>query len=173
MDHCAFELHPGIPVEGQEVPWPAERLAAAQSRMEQIANAEGLPYATRTHWYNSVPAHEAALWADEHGDGEAFRRSVYRAYFVDGLNIGSADVLAGLVDALELDSGDLRSALAEERYRDRVNQQFEFARAAGVTGVPTYLAGRYIMVGAQPYDVFERLIQTSRAEDEIQTPSLP
>ena len=98
---------------------------------------------------------------------------MYRAYFADGLNIGTADVLAGLVDALELDSRDLRSALAEERYRDRVNQQFEFARAAGVTGVPTYLAGRYIMVGAQPYDVFERLIQTSRAEDEIQTPSPP
>jgi predicted DsbA family dithiol-disulfide isomerase len=173
VEHCAFELHPGIPLEGQEVPWPPERLAAARSHFEQVAGAEGLPYGTRTHWYNSVPAHESALWADEHGDGEAFRRSVYRAYFADGLNIASTDVLAGLADTLSLDGGDLRSALTEARYRDRVNEQFEFARAAGVTGVPAYLAGRYMMVGAQPYEVFCKLIETSEAENGAQAPSPP
>jgi predicted DsbA family dithiol-disulfide isomerase len=141
--------------------------------MEQVAAAEGLPYGTRTHWYNSIPAHEAALWADEHGDGEAFRRSVYRAYFADGLNIASSDVLGGLADAVGLDSSDLRVALTDGRYRERVNEQFEFARTAGVTGVPAYIAGRYMMVGAQPYEVFCKLIETSQAETEVQTASPP
>jgi predicted DsbA family dithiol-disulfide isomerase len=173
VEHCAFELHPGIPLEGQEVPWPPERMVAAHARMEQVAAGEGLPYGQRTHWYNSIPAHEAALWADEHGDGEAFRRSVYRAYFADGLNIASTDVLASLADGLSLDSADLRVALDEGRYRERVNEQFEFARAAGVTGVPAYIAGRYMMVGAQPYKVFRQLIETSQAEDEAPAPSPP
>jgi predicted DsbA family dithiol-disulfide isomerase len=155
------------------VPWPPERLAAARERFEQVAAAEGLAYAQRTHWYNSVPAHEAALWADEHGDGEAFRRAVYRAYFADGLNIGSSDVLAGLADGLGLDAPDLRAALTEGRYRERVNEQFEFAREAGVTGVPAYVAGRYMMVGAQSYEVFCKLIETSQAEDETELPSPP
>ena len=155
------------------MPWPPERLAAARARFEQVAAAEGLAYGQRTHWYNSVPAHEAALWADENGDGEAFRRAVYRAYFADGLNIGSSDVLAGLADGLGLDARDVRPALAEGRYRERVNRQFEFARAAGVTGVPTYVAGRYIVVGAQPYEVFCRLIETSQAEEEVELPSPP
>jgi predicted DsbA family dithiol-disulfide isomerase len=173
VEHCAFELHPGIPLEGQEVPWPPQRLAAARARFEQVANAEGLAYGQRTHWYNSIPAHEAALWADEHGDGEAFRRGVYRAYFADGLNIASTDVLAGLADGLRLDSGDLRAALAEARYRERVNEQFEFARSTGVTGVPAYIAGRYMMVGAQPYEVFCQLIETSQADAETPQPSPP
>jgi predicted DsbA family dithiol-disulfide isomerase len=160
-------------MEGQEVPWPAERLAAARERFEQVARAEGLDYGQRTHWYNSVPAHEAALWADEHGDGEAFRRGVYRAYFAEGLNIASASVLGGLADGLGLDSADLQAALAEARYRERVNEQFEFARATGVTGVPAYVAGRYMMVGAQPYEVFRKLIESSQAEDEEQLPSPP
>jgi predicted DsbA family dithiol-disulfide isomerase len=160
-------------LEGQAVPWPPQRLAAARAHFEQVAAAEGLAYGTRTHWYNSVPAHEAALWADEHGDGDAFRRAVYRAYFADGLNIGSPDVLTGLAEGLTFDAGDLRSALSEARYRERVNQQFEFARGAGVTGVPAYLAGRYMMVGAQPYEVFCKLIETSMAEDETPLPSPP
>ena len=169
--HCAFELHPGIPDEGPAVPWPPERLAAARSRMEQVAAAEGLTYGQRTHWYNSVPAHEAALWADEHGDGEAFRRAVFRAYFADGLNIGSPDVLADLAAAVNLDAEALRKSLAGGDYRDKVQEQFAFAREVGVTGVPAYLAGRYMMVGAQPYEVFTQLIQTAQSEAQSEAES--
>jgi predicted DsbA family dithiol-disulfide isomerase len=165
VEHCAFELHPGIPPEGQAVPWPPERLAAARSHFEQVANAEGLAYGTRTHWYNSVPAHEAALWADEHGDGEAFRRRVYRAYFDELLNIGSADVLADIAASLEMPADDLRAALAEGRYRDEVSRQFELARDNGITGVPAYIAGRYLLVGAQPLEVYRQLIETAQAEE--------
>ena len=56
------------------------------------ARAEGLDLGERTHRYNSTQAHEAALWADEFGKGDEFRKAVYRAYFVENLNIGSPDV---------------------------------------------------------------------------------
>jgi predicted DsbA family dithiol-disulfide isomerase len=45
-----------------------------------------------------------------------------------------------------------------------VEAQFEFARGSGVTGVPTYVASRYAMVGAQPYELFRKLIETAQAE---------
>lgn len=155
------------------MPWSPQRLAAARSQFEQVAAAEGLEYGARTHWYNSVPAHQAALWADQNGDGEAFRRAVYRAYFVDGLNIASTDVLVRLAEDAGLASSELRAALADGRFRGRVEEQFEFARAAEVTGVPAYVAGRYMMVGAQPYEVFQRLIDTAQAENDAQAPSPP
>ena len=148
-------------------------MAAARSHFEQVANAEGLDYSARTHWYNSLPAHEAALWADANADGEAFRRAVYRAYFVDGLNIGSAEVLAELASGLGFNAEALRTALADKTYADKVQEQFEFARQVGVTGVPTYVAGRYSMVGAQPYQIFEKLIETAESEDAPQAPSPP
>ena len=134
--------------------------------MEQVAASEGLTYAHRTHWYNSVPAHEAAVWADQQGRGEDFRRAVYRAYFADVLNIGSADVLSGVADSLGLDSEDLRRALADSRHRDEVERQFQVARDAGITGVPAYVAGRYLMVGAQPYETFRQLIEAAQVEEQ-------
>jgi predicted DsbA family dithiol-disulfide isomerase len=157
-------LHPGIPLEGQAVPWPAERMAAARARFAQVAEAEDLQYGERTHWYNSVSAHEAALWADAHGDGEAFRRAVYRAYFADGLNIGQPDVLAQLAEAAHLDSQALVQALADGQYREQVQEQFNYARAVGITGVPAYVAGGYLMVGAQPVDVYRQFIEAARGE---------
>ena len=153
-------------MEGQAVPRRPGQVAGARSQFEQAADAEGLPYGTRTHWYNSTPAHEAALWADEHADGEEFRRAVYRAYFVDNLNIGSTDVLCDLADRLHFDGQALRAALDEGRYRERVQEQFEYARTTGISGVPSYVAGRYLMVGAQPYEVFQRLIDVAGSEGE-------
>jgi predicted DsbA family dithiol-disulfide isomerase len=152
-------------MEGQPVPRRPGQVPGARSQFEQAADAEGLPYGTRTHWYNSTPAHEAALWADEHADGDAFRRAVYRAYFVDNLNIGSTDVLCDLAAQLHFESQTLREALDEARYREHVQEQFAYARTTGITGVPSYVAGRYAMVGAQPYEVFQRLIEVAGSED--------
>jgi predicted DsbA family dithiol-disulfide isomerase len=139
-------------------------MAAAHARFEPVAAAEGLVYRTRSHWYNSVLAHQAALWADEHGDGEEFRRRVYRAYFADLLNIGSIDVLAELASDLGMPAHQLREALEQGRYRDEVDRQFQNARDAGITGVPAYIAGRYLMVGAQPVEVYRELIETVQAD---------
>jgi len=69
----AFELHTGIPLEGQPVPWPAEGAAAAHARLAEAGAAEGLRVTLRTDWYDSEPAPQPALWADAN-DGEAFRR---------------------------------------------------------------------------------------------------
>jgi predicted DsbA family dithiol-disulfide isomerase len=139
-------------------------MAAARQRFAQVAEAEGLAYGERTHWYNSIPAHEAALWADAQGDGEQFRRSVYRAYFADGLNIAQPDVLAELARKANLDADALLRSLSEGEYRDQVQEQFEYARSAGITGVPAYVAGKYLMVGAQPLEVYRQLIETAQAE---------
>ena len=162
--HCAFELHPGVPAEGQAIPWPAERMASAHARFAPIAESEGLVYRSRSHWYNSVPAHQAALWADAQGDGEEFRRRVYRAYFAELLNIGSTDVLVDLAKEVGLPADDLRKSLDEGHYREEVDQQFQYARDAGITGVPAYIAGRYLMVGAQSNEVYKQLIETAAAE---------
>jgi predicted DsbA family dithiol-disulfide isomerase len=158
-------LHPGIPLEGQEIPWPKERMQAASNRFGQVAEAEGLKYGARSHWYNSGPAHQAALWADQHGKGDEFRKAIYEAYFAEDKNIADTELLAGIAERLELDVADLRQALAEERFKPEVERQFEFAREVGVTAVPAYVAGRYLLVGAQPLEVYQQLIETAQAEE--------
>src|SRR5690242_19926852 len=106
----AFELHPGVPPEGQELPFSPERLAAGRSNFERLADEAGLPYGQRTHWYDSKPAHEAYLWAAERGAGDAFKRAVFAAYFVGDRNIASPDLLSGIAADLGLDGDDLRAA---------------------------------------------------------------
>ena len=159
ITYRAFELHPGIPPEGQLLPWDPETRAKRASHFAEAAAAEGLEVGERKHWYDSEPAHEAALWVDaQGGDGAAFRKAVFRAYFVEDRNIGSADVLAEIAEGLELDGEDLRAALSSGRYRENVEQEFEEARQIGVTAVPTFVSGKYAIVGAHPFSSFEKLM---------------
>lgn len=140
-------------------------MAQAHSRFAQVASAEGLSYGPRSHWYNSGPAHQAALWADQHGKGETFRRAVYQAYFAEDANIADPQILAGIAERLDLNVSELREVLADERFKPEVERQFDFAREVGVTAVPAYVAGRYLLVGAQPLEVYRQLIETAQAED--------
>jgi predicted DsbA family dithiol-disulfide isomerase len=78
-------------------------------------------------------------------------------------------VLTSLADGLGLPSNDLRGALAAGRYRPAVEEQFNRARSLGITGVPAYVAGSYLMVGAQPYEVFCQLIETAQTEQTSQS----
>ncbi len=155
----AFELHPGVPPEGMAVPFSKERIAAGRSHFEQLAAEAGLSVSERTHWYDSGPAHEATIWAKQFGKADDFKRAVLSAYFVDGRNIGSADVLADLATRIGLDPDKLRDALKSHQFTDLVRAEFEEARMLGITSVPTFIAGGYALVGAHPYESFHKLME--------------
>jgi predicted DsbA family dithiol-disulfide isomerase len=123
-------------------------------RMDQ----EGLPYGKRTHTYNSRLAQELGAWADTQVDGEKLHDLLYRAYFVDSKNIGDINVLIDLVAEAGLDVGDAKKALEARSFKEVVDADWNKSKQYGVTGVPTFVASGYGVVGAQPYETLEALL---------------
>ncbi len=162
-----FPLHPETPQEGQSL---AEMYAARGAdpeamyqRMKGLMDAEGLPYGRRTHTYNSRLAQELGKWADTQPGGEAIHEKLYRAYFVDKRNIGDPEVLIEIAASVGLPAEEARAVLEERRFKDAVDQDWAKSHQYGVTGVPTFVAGRYGVVGAQPYNVLEQLVERAGA----------
>ncbi len=157
-----FPLHPETPAEGMtlEALFAGRDydLEASYARMKGLMDEEGLDYARRTHTYNSRLAQELGAWADTVEGGEALHDALYRAYFVEGSNIGDADTLLGIVEAVGLPVEEARAALAERRFRDAVDADWARSRKLGVSGVPTFAAGGYGVVGAQPYETLEKFL---------------
>jgi predicted DsbA family dithiol-disulfide isomerase len=56
--------------------------------------------------------------------------------------------------------------LEQRTFKDAVDADWELSREYGITGVPTFVAGRYAVVGAQPYEVLEQLVRKAAAEGE-------
>ena len=81
--------------------------------------AEGLPYGDRTMTFNSRLAQELASWAASQPGGEAIHDALFRAYFVDGKNIGDAEVLIQISRQLGLDEAQAREVIESEPTRPR------------------------------------------------------
>jgi len=121
---------------------------------------EGLPFnAERNMSYNSRLAQELEKWAETKGKAEEVADALFRAYFVDVKNIGKADVLAKVAEENGLPADEATDVLLSRKFKDAVDDDWRRCAAFGVNAVPTFLAGRYLMVGAQPYEELERLVQ--------------
>jgi predicted DsbA family dithiol-disulfide isomerase len=162
-----FPLHPETPAEGRSVAalYAGRNIdpEAMYARMKKLMDAEGLPYGRRTHTYNSRLAQELGKWADTQPGGEAIHDALYRAYFVDARNIGDPDILVELAQSAGLSGDEARTVLTERRFKDAVDADWAKSHAYGVTGVPTFVADRYGVVGAQPYEVLEQLLDKAGA----------
>jgi predicted DsbA family dithiol-disulfide isomerase len=163
-----FPLHPDTPAEGREMgSWYRERGRDPEQMYQEMKarmDAEGLPYGRRTHSYNSRLAQELGKWADtQPGGGGAYHDAAYRAYFVDAHNIGDPEVLLDIVEKVGLDPDEARKVLDERRFKDAVDADWQKSASYGVTGVPTFVAARYGVVGAQPYEVLTQLVERAGA----------
>ena len=137
---------------------------AMYARMKRLMDEEGLPYGRRTHTYNSRLAQELGKWADTQPGGEALHDALYRAYFVDARNIGDPEVLVELAQSVGLPAEEARAVLRERRFKEAVDADWAKSHQYGVTGVPTFVANPYGVVGAQPYEVLEQLLDKAGAK---------
>ena len=162
-----FPLHPETPPEGREMAGFYKQRGidpeAAHARMKGLMDAEGLPYGRRTHSYNSRLAQELGKWADTQPGGAALHDALYRAYFVEARNIGDPEILVEIAASVGLPAEEARAVLAERRFKDAVDADWAKSHQYGVTGVPTFVADRYGVVGAQPYEVLEQLVEKAGA----------
>jgi predicted DsbA family dithiol-disulfide isomerase len=158
-----FPLHPDTPIEGLSLAdlfaGRGKDLPRMQEQMRERMEAEGLPYGNRTMTFNSRLAQELGAWADTQPGGEAIHDAIFRAYFVDGKNIGDAQVLAELAESVGLPREAALEVLGKRTFREVVDADWNKSRQYGVTGVPTFVAGRSGLVGAQPYEALEELVR--------------
>jgi predicted DsbA family dithiol-disulfide isomerase len=161
-----YPLHPNTPDEGIEL---TELFAgrnmdidAMKARMKMLMQAEGLEYGDRTRTYNSRLAQELGKWADQAGYPQ-IHDAFYRTYFVEGTNLARIDDLVKVAERVGLPGGEARRVLETRALREAVDADWARARALGITGVPTFVAGRRGVVGAQPYEMLESLVVSAGA----------
>jgi predicted DsbA family dithiol-disulfide isomerase len=137
VEAAAFELRPaGTPLPGLDEEW---MLRSWREAVEPLAGELGAEIrypalATRTR-----KAHEAAAFARSRGVLAEMHRAIYRAFWVEGRDIGRIDVLCDLGAAAGLDPSELRVALDIDQWTDRVAQDLALAGRLPMNGVPAYL----------------------------------
>jgi len=154
----AFELRPAIPSEGMSREEMSRGRVYPPGYLEHLratAAESGIKMKRPPLVPNTRKAHEATEFAKKNGRLWEAHRALFHAYFEEERNIGDVDVLCDVAAGIGLDAAALRLALTDGRYTAEVEEQLAWARAAGVTGVPTVIfSGKFAVVGAQDYAVF-------------------
>ena len=140
------------------------KIPKMKDRWGQAAEKAGLPFSDRTHTYNSRLAQELAKWAEIQPGGGAIHDALFRAYFVDGINLARIGELAQIADSVGLSQEEAREVLDNRSFAASVDGDWRRASEFGVTGVPTFVINGRGVVGAQPYDTLEQLVSQGGAE---------
>jgi 2-hydroxychromene-2-carboxylate isomerase len=107
---------------------------------------------------SSVAPSRAFYWLDarDPARARALAKALYRAYFVDDVDISNADntVAVGAKSGLNVD--ELRAGINDQAVKDRTRAEVEKAIARGAFGSP------YIIVDDEPFWGSDRLEQIDK-----------
>ena len=112
---------------------------------------------------NTLDAHRLIRWAFSAGvQGKVVDR-LFKAYFVEGRDIGDRSVLVKIASECGLEAKLVEKLLAEGADVDLVREEIAEAQAIGVSGVPFFIfAGRLGVSGAQDVSVLRRAMAQAR-----------
>lgn len=159
-----FQLNPDMPAEGisREFYLAAKfgnprQAVRSYTAIAAAGRSEGIEFAferiRRTP--NTLRAHRLIRLAATGGCGDAMVEALFRAYFIDGLDIGDIQTLATLAARADLDRDTTCTYLAGEAGVEEVLAEEDRARRLGIHAVPCFVLERgYAIAGAQEPEMF-------------------
>lgn len=175
-----FELNPQMPPEGQDAvehltgkygitpEQAAQNGEAIRARGAQLGFVFDMDRRRRVH--NTFDAHRLLHWAELQGQQQQLelKQALLRAYFSEGQDVSSHDVLAQLAGQAGLDADRARQILASDEYVAEVRAQQQFYAAQGIRAVPSVILGQRLLVqGGQPVEVFERALRQAAGQARV------
>jgi predicted DsbA family dithiol-disulfide isomerase len=138
-----------------------DKLVAIQTRLREFAVKAGvdLDPDVPKRIPNTLDAHRLIHWAGLEGRQHLLVSALFRAYWMEGLDIGDAQVLANIAAQVGMNREVTLRLLASDADTDDIAARDRDARAKGVSAVPTFLiAQQYVVSGAQGPEVWHQVI---------------
>ncbi|UWP93428.1 DsbA family oxidoreductase [Aliiroseovarius crassostreae] len=163
-----FQLNPEMPKAGMDRRSYLEakfggRDGAVQAYLPVVKEAEAsglsinLDAIERTP--NTLDAHRMIHWAALEEKQNAMVDRLFKAYFVEGMDIGDPEVLADLGAEIGMERDVIARLLASDADADDISARDADARHKGVNSVPTFvIANQHVVPGAQPAELWMQVI---------------
>jgi predicted DsbA family dithiol-disulfide isomerase len=129
------------------------------AHLQTIASGVGLTMRSRDRLINTRLALGAAEFAREAGLYDPVHRALMDAHWHGEARLEDLDDVVRVGAAAGLDAAALRQALEDGRYEPVLDRWRAEAEQVGINAIPAHIfGGRYLVMGAQPYDVFRQVL---------------
>lgn len=182
----SFQLDPSIPEDVEKGLTAVEYLSSRKgispeqvkgmhAQVTQMAKNAGLEYdLDKGVVYNSFKAHRIIQLAKTKGLGDVAEETFFYAHFTQNKDLGNVKILTEIGKKIGLNEAELKEALSNEIYANKVRQDIQEGQQIGATGVPFFVFNRkYAVSGAQPVEAFLQTLEKSFAEWRKDNPVQP
>jgi predicted DsbA family dithiol-disulfide isomerase len=165
-----FELNPKMPPEGQEISAHlmekygltreqyVQNTEAMRVRGEQVGFTFGV--GKRSRIYNTFDAHRLLHWAGLEDRQAALKHALFKAYFTDGEDPSSHEILTRIAEKAGLNAARAREILASDEYAKEVRERERYYLDRGINAVPSVIIDESQLIrGAQPADVYAQMLR--------------
>ena len=171
-----FQLNPSLPSGGVDRSEYVARKFGSRApeiyaRVAAVGRSVGIDFAFEriVRQPNTAAAHQLIELARLRGIQDEMVETLFRGYFLEGVDLTQAGELLALARRAGLDSEAARTFLDDDAQRQAVVKEDEQARALGVSGVPFFIFGQRLAVsGAQEPEVLLRALAQVAAEPVAQ-----
>jgi 2-hydroxychromene-2-carboxylate isomerase len=142
-----------IPVKGEY----AKRDFSRSARMHKVAYNHPAKFPIGT-----VAALRAFYWVSDSDPGKAraLAKALYRAYFVEGIDISAPATVVEIAASVGVDRAALAAALDNPAVKERAKREVDDAIAAGVFGSPFFVVDGEAFWGSDRMPMVEDWIRT-------------
>jgi 2-hydroxychromene-2-carboxylate isomerase len=132
-------VNPGVEYKKRLSTEPPRKMAYYLKDLQDWESASGLKitFPPPGHPVNSVKAMRACLVLGHQGKLVSWARTVFRAYFGEGLDISSEAVLTRLCTAVDVAPAWLLARIADQAVKDELRANVDEAIERGAFGSPT------------------------------------
>jgi len=163
-----YQLDPTIPREGVDRRaylkakfGDSPRTAAMGDAIRNEGAGEGIDFAFDriAKSPNTLDSHRLIRWAGGAGVQDAMVERLFKAYFVEGRDIGDAAVLTELAGEAGMDTALVADLLAKGADLASVEREAGMASQMGISGVPTFIFdSKFMISGAREPEILARII---------------
>jgi predicted DsbA family dithiol-disulfide isomerase len=159
INWCFLEIHPETSAQGEPIDsldYPAEQWQKMLENLERIANEENIPLSRLSFITNSRDALLLSEAAKQSGRDifYALHEKLFGAYFVDSINIGDRHKLIEIARSCGVDDDIIDSAWTDQKFNQRLLDNFNSARQHKIQGVPSFIFGERVLTGVVAESTF-------------------
>jgi 2-hydroxychromene-2-carboxylate isomerase len=142
-----------IPLKGEY----AKKDFARSARLHKVAFTQPAKFPIGT-----VAALRAFYWVNDRDPAQAraMAKTLYRAYFADGIDIGAPATVVEIARSAGVDAAALAAALEDPAVKERAKREVDAAIAAGVFGSPYFVVDGEAFWGVDRMPMLEDWIRT-------------
>tara|TARA_B110000014_G_C20070272_1_gene558111 strand:- start:98 stop:751 length:654 start_codon:yes stop_codon:yes gene_type:complete len=174
-----YELHPEIPQEGYDKKlYMQQKFGSSSGRspyneITKIGESVGFEFnfSKTERIPNTFMAHRLLWKAEQYNLQTELSEALFRAYFSEGLNIGSKEILAEVSELVGMDKEEVINFLdSKEGGQEIADLEMNFIEKS-IGAVPTYFINdKYIIQGGQEPETFvsffKKIIQKENAANQ-------